>query len=229
MKNFKKISCIMIFLLALLSVGCSEKDIVKGTDVDINTKQENISSNSSYEVESVTNTFKTNIYEEDVDLEITYPQIKKLKDKEFQNTINETIKNEFLSYKEVLTSEGNVIDESVEITSKTDNILSIKYHFVNKPDDVEFHEEINININMKNGKLIYADNLFKSEESVEKVKSIVDDIIKNENLNIENPIGNENIYEDIYFTDKDMIIYDINAKDIEIKVPLDKILNYINI
>lgn len=203
--------------------------MTSSTDVSSNAKQENVLNDNSYEVEFITNIFKTKIYEEDVDLEITYPQIKGLEDKELQNSINETIKDKFLSYNEVLTSEGNVIDESLEITSKTDNVLSIKYNFVNKPDDVEFHEEINININMKNGKLINAENLFKSEESIEKVKSIVDDIIKNENLNVENPIGNENIFERIYFTDKNLIIYNINDESTEIKVPLDEISDYINI
>lgn len=229
MKNLKKISCIILFLIALLSVGCSKKDITNSTNLDSSAKQQNVLDDNSYEVESVTNTFKTKICDEDVDLEITYPQIEGLEDKELQNSINETIKNEFLSYNEVLASEGNVIDEKLEITSKTDNILSIRYKFVNKPDDVEFHEEIDININMKNGKLIYSDNLFKSEESVEKVKSIVDDIIKNENLNVENPIGNENTYEDIYFTDKNLVIYNINDENTEIKVPLDEISDYINI
>ncbi|WFD10582.1 hypothetical protein [Tepidibacter hydrothermalis] len=229
MKNLKKVSCIIIFLLSLLSVGCSNNDVVNSNDVDKSSKQENISSNNSYEVESVTNTFKTKIYEEYVDLEITYPQVKGLEDKDLENTINKTIKNKFLSYNEVFAAECNVIDESLEIASKTDNILSIRYKFVNKPDDVEFHKEIDININMKNGKLIYPDNLFKSEESVEKVKSIVDEIIKNENLNVENPIGNENTYEDVYFTDKNLVIYNINDENTEIKVPLDEISDYINI
>lgn len=84
MKKAKKISCIILFLMALLSVGCSKKNMTNSTDVSSNTKQENVLDDNSYEVESVTTTFQTNVYEEDIDLEITYPQIKRLEDKELQ-------------------------------------------------------------------------------------------------------------------------------------------------
>lgn len=225
MKNFKSISILLILLVGtLLSVGCTKQDNVNSTNENV------VSSNNSYTTESVTNTFNTTIYEEDVSLEITYPQIKEHPNEELKNKINETIKDEFLDNKTLLSAEANVVDENFEILSKTSSILSIKYNYVTSPDNISNYEFFEtININMKNGKLIKIQNLFNSEESVEKVKSIVDNIIKTQNLNIQNPIGNKDIYEDIYFTDENMIIYDKNNDSDEITVPLNEILDYINI
>ncbi|CAH2212656.1 DUF4163 domain-containing protein [Tepidibacter aestuarii] len=225
MKNLKLLSVLLIvFILASISIGCTKKDAVKSTN------EETVINNNSYTTESVTNTFDTKIYEEDLSLELTYPQIKGLENKELENKINETIKGEFLGIQSSLWAEANVVDESFEITSKTPDILSIKYNYITSPDNISKYEFFEtININMKNGKLIRIQNLFNSEESVEKVKSIVDNIIKNQNFNIKNPIGNTNIYENIYFTDKNMIIYYENDELVEIEVPLNKILEYINI
>jgi len=225
MKNFKSISILLILLVGtFLSVGCTKQDNVNSTNENV------VSNNNSYTTESVTNIFNTTIYEEDVSLEITHPQIKGLENKELENKINETIKDEFLGVQSLLAAETNVVDESFEIISKTPDILSIKYNYVTSNDNIKKYEHFEtININMKNGESIEIQNLFKSEESVEKVQSIVEDIIKNQNLNIENPIGNEDIYEEIYFKDENMIIYDRNNDSSEIAVPLNEILDYINI
>ncbi|WFD10718.1 hypothetical protein [Tepidibacter hydrothermalis] len=225
MKNFKLLSILLIiFMVASLSIGCSNKD-------DVNSSQEEKSLDSnSYTTQTVTNSFTTTIYEEDISLKITYPQINELANKELETKVNTTIKDEFLGIQSLLAAEANVVDDSFEITSKTADILSIKYNIVTSPDNIKKYSYFEtININMKNGNLIEMKKLFNSEESVEKIKSIVDDIIEKEDLNIENPIGNENIFENIYFTDKNMIIFDRNDQSVEIKVPLNKIMDYINI
>lgn len=225
MKNFKLLSILLIvFMVASVSIGCTKKNSVNSS------KEEKSLDNNSYTIETVTNTFNTTIYEEDISLEITYPQIKELENKELEIKINTTIKDEFLGIQSLLTAEANVVDYNFEVTSKTSNILSIKYNILTSPDNIEKYEFFEtINVNIKNGKLIEMQKLFKSEESVEKVRLIVDDIIEREDLNIENPIGNEDIYEDIYFTDKNMIIFDRSDQSVEIIVPLIDVLDYINI
>ena len=212
-----------------LSIGCSKKVVDTSEKLEVSAKESEDLKIEPYKIEMVSETFKATIDEKEVTLESSYPQVKGLNNKEAENRANENIKNIFQSHELLLAEDDSVLDASFKITSKTQYVLSIRHKRTVKLKDGSKDEYFQgINIKIKDGSVMFWENLFKTEESIEKIKGIVDEVIKKENLNIENPIGKQNVYERRYFTDESMVIHHISPKDIEIEVPIDKVLDFLD-
>ncbi|HEX3076518.1 MAG TPA: hypothetical protein VHQ24_06630, partial [Lachnospiraceae bacterium] len=103
-------------------------------------------------------------YNKGKDIAITYPQIKGLNDDARQNSINNMLKQEAMSYLNNNVDMGKfiILDISYDITWKGNNVLSVQYYGWGEVSDAPHPYNLSsiLNINIKTGKKIKLQDMF---------------------------------------------------------------------
>ncbi|WP_176461778.1 M56 family metallopeptidase [Anaeromicrobium sediminis] len=146
-KNFRKNSYVLmiISLLLVALVGC--------TTLTNATKNESTTNTEDYNVQMITENYKTMIYEEEEELTLTYPQVVDFQDKQIEQKVNNIIKDWYRDLSVLLAAEANVIKSDFETLQKDSHMLKIKLNYTTSSDKEYDFSEI-LSIDMTTGEIL---------------------------------------------------------------------------